>query len=45
MPVGRHQLTYNGKLLASHQSLASYGIDTRALLELVPLDPLIGEAH
>jgi len=42
LPAGRHQLTYNGQPLASHQSLASYGIDTSAMLELVPLDPLTG---
>lgn len=38
LPVGNHRLSYNGRVLASHQSLASYGIGTNALLELAPLD-------
>lgn len=40
LPVGNHRLSFNGRLLASHQSLASYGIGSRAVLELAPLDPL-----
>lgn len=37
LPEGEHQLLYNGQVLGSTQSLASYGILSDTVLELVPV--------
>ena len=38
VPAGSHQLVHNGEVLSASRSLASYGIDSSAVLDLVPLE-------